>query len=141
MRFKVFQEHMRQHPELRDSVLAFVQYQGLIVCQVAACNRLHELEARLACWLLMVNDRTHDQELPFSHQVLGEMLGSRRSTITGIAGELQSKSIIEYVRGRVRILDRHKLKSVACECYPITKALLSRLHEYKMQPSLDAHLR
>ena len=141
MRFKVFQEHMRQVPELRDSVLAFVQYQSLIVCQIAACNRLHELEARLACWLLMVNDRTDEQELPFSHQVLAEMLGSRRSTITVVAAKLQSKRIIEYGRGTVRILDRYKLESVACECYPITQALLSRLHEYQKQPILNARLR
>jgi CRP-like cAMP-binding protein len=88
-----------------------------------ACNRLHEVEARLARWLLMLQDRVQDDALLITQEFLAEMLGSRRTTVTMAAGVLQRIGLIEYQRGRVHILDRERLESAACECYPVIRKL------------------
>jgi CRP-like cAMP-binding protein len=137
MRFHDFEEQLLHLPALRSQVLAFIQYQYLILGQVAACNRLHEVEGRLARWLLMVDDRTHEDQLPLTHEFLAQMLGTRRTTVTHVAGTLQSQSIIDYSRGHVRILDRDKLKALACECYQITDSILRRFRELRLKPGRD----
>lgn len=111
--------------EIRTRLLESVQEQANLVSQIAGCNRLHEAEERLARWLLMASDRVGSLELNFTQEFLAELLGARRTTVTMVAGALQRKGLIEYKRGRVRILSREALSSAACECYHIT----SRLHE------------
>lgn len=73
--------------------------------QIAACHRLHEAEQRLFRWLLTVRDRTQNDVLNLTQDFLSMMLGSRRTTVTAIAGSLQAAVLIEYRRGRIKILD------------------------------------
>jgi CRP-like cAMP-binding protein len=87
------------------------------ITQVAACNRLHDVEERLARWLLMCADRVNSDELPLTQEFLAQMLGTRRSSVTVAAGILQKAGIIAYNRGDVKIVDRLKLEAAACECY------------------------
>lgn len=108
---------------LRVAIRRSVQTQALILGQLVACNRLHEVEERLARWLLMLQDRTQGDELLITQEFLAEMLGSRRTTVTLAAGALQRIGLIEYQRGRLRILDRERLESAACECYPVIRRL------------------
>src|SRR5690242_13975612 len=82
----VLQQFMPSMPELRLQLNRFVHLQGLQVAQLAACNRLHELEQRLARWLLMSNDRTGVSSLPFTHDLLAAMLGTARPSVTLAAG-------------------------------------------------------
>ena len=120
------QEFASSEP-LRVAVLKVMQRQSLVLGQLVACNRLHEVEERLARWLLMVQDRVQDEVLHITQEFLAEMLGSRRTTVTLAAGTLQRNGLIEYQRGRVRILDRPKLEHVACECYPVIRDLIPEL--------------
>jgi CRP-like cAMP-binding protein len=108
---------------LRDAIQHSIQTQALILGQLVACNRLHDVEERLARWILMLQDRTREDELLITQEFLAEMLGSRRTTVTLAAGTLQRIGMIEYQRGRVRILDRERLESAACECYPVIRKL------------------
>jgi CRP-like cAMP-binding protein len=108
---------------LRAAIHRSIQTQALILGQLVACNRLHEVEERLARWLLMLQDRTQGDELLITQEFLAEMLGSRRTTVTLAAGALQRIGLIEYQRGHVRILDRERLESAACECYPVIRKL------------------
>lgn len=85
--------------------------------QIAACNRLHEVEERLARWLLMSADRIGSPSLQLTQEVLAQMLGTRRSSVTVAAGILQKAGLIAYTRGDVRIVQRAKLEQAACECY------------------------
>jgi CRP-like cAMP-binding protein len=87
------------------------------ITQIAACNRLHDVEERLARWLLMCADRVNSNQLPLTQELLAQMLGTRRSSVTVAAGMLQKAGIITYNRGDVRIVDPRKLASAACECY------------------------
>lgn len=83
----------------------------------AVCAHFHQVEARLARWLLMSHDRIQNDELYLTHQFLAEMLGVRRSSITVAAGYLQANGIILYNRGRLHILDRQGLLARSCSCY------------------------
>ena len=112
---------------LRLAIHRSIQTQALILGQLIACNRLHEVEERLARWLLMLQDRTQGDELLITQEFLAEMLGSRRTTVTLAAGALQRIGLIEYQRGRVHILDRDRLESAACECYPVIRKLSNGL--------------
>jgi len=48
--------------------------------QTAACNRLHDIAERLARWLLMCHDRMGSDAFTITHEFLGHMLGTPRST-------------------------------------------------------------
>jgi CRP-like cAMP-binding protein len=87
------------------------------VAQIATCNRLHEVDERLARWLLMTADRVGSDALPLTQEFLAQMLGSTRSTVTISAGSLQKAGLIAYTRGNVNILDRGSLEAAACDCY------------------------
>jgi CRP-like cAMP-binding protein len=113
---------------LRDAIQRSMQTQALILGQLVACNRLHEVEERLARWLLMLQDRTQEDVLLITQEFLADMLGSRRTTVTLAAGTLQRIGLIEYQRGHVHILDRERLESAACECYPVIRKLSNNLH-------------
>src|SRR6201747_2679192 len=122
----------RTSEEIRDRMLEFYQEQSLTMSQISGCNRLHEAEGRLARWLLMAQDRTQSEVLNFTQEFLGMMLGSRRTTVTVMAGILQRAGLIEYSRGRVRIVDRESLESAACDCYKIIKKLLTNLYAHPL---------
>ncbi|HSP65716.1 MAG TPA: Crp/Fnr family transcriptional regulator [Candidatus Deferrimicrobium sp.] len=94
------------------------------IAQAAACNRLHTNEERLSRWLLMSRDRVGVNEFSITHEFLGQMLGSRRATVTLSAGILQAAGLIRYHRGHLTIIDREGLEEVACECYAAIKAEL-----------------
>jgi CRP-like cAMP-binding protein len=116
MPFKDLQKEFLENRELREAVLQCVQSQAFILGQLAACNRLHEAEERLARWLLMVRDRVDSESYFLTQKFLGTMLGARRTTVTAAAGTLQRNGLIKYSRGRIRIVDAGGLENAACEC-------------------------
>jgi CRP-like cAMP-binding protein len=87
------------------------------VSQTAACNAAHNVEQRLARWLLMVEDRSDGDTLHVTHELISLMLGVTRPGVTIAAGALQKAGLIQYARGRVTIVDRGGLEQVSCECY------------------------
>jgi len=111
----------------RSLVEHYVQALFGQISQAAACNRLHSNEERLSRWLLMSHDCVGTDTFPITHEFLGQMLGSRRATVTLSAGILQAAGLIRYHRGLVTIRDRAGLESVACECYAVIKAALDRV--------------
>lgn len=104
-------------PELRATLNRFVLLQGLQIAQIAACNRLHEIEQRLARWLLMCQDRIGSDLVPITHETLAQMLGTGRPSVSLAAGILQRAGLIENLRGTVRISNRAQLEVSSCECY------------------------
>jgi len=112
---------------LQKRVHAFAYLQLVQVTQSVLCNRMHEVDARLARWLLTSADRMESEFLHLTQEFLSQMLGVQRSTVTVAAGELQRKGMIGYSRGRIQILDRPALTEVACECYGIVNASYDRL--------------
>jgi CRP-like cAMP-binding protein len=92
------------------------------VSQSAACNRFHQVDARLARWLLMTNDRLGAEEFPLTQEFLSSMLGVRREGVSKAAGSLQGRKLIRYSRGVITILNRRGLEAKSCQCYAIIKA-------------------
>jgi CRP-like cAMP-binding protein len=112
-------EFLRTCPVLERRLQQASQISAMEVTQIAACNRLHEVEERLTRWLLMSGDRAESNSLPLTQELLGQMLGARRSSVTVAAGILQKAGLIQYTRGNVTIKDREKLKDASCECYEL----------------------
>lgn len=104
-------------PALADQLNRYVYVLLKQLAKNAACIHFHEVEPRLARWLLMTHDRTQTDQLHLTHEFLANMLGVRRSSITVAAGVLQAKKFIHYSRGEISILDRNGLETAACECY------------------------
>ncbi len=119
----------REHEELRRMLLEFVQQQAVTLGQLAACNKLHEAEARLARWMAMSRDRMDSDTMAMTQEFLADMLGTRRTTVTLVAGNLQRRGLIDYKRGRVTVLDRGALEAAACDCYRVTKEALVKLYQ------------
>jgi CRP-like cAMP-binding protein len=104
-------------PQLERQLNRYAQLLAVQVTQIAACNRLHEVNERLARWLLMTQDRIGSHDLPLTQEFLAQMLGTRRSSVTVSAGALQKAGLIQYTRGNVTILDRNNLEEASCDCY------------------------
>ncbi|WP_254062263.1 Crp/Fnr family transcriptional regulator [Acidobacterium sp. S8] len=106
-------------PELEKQIQRFAMVLAMQSTQLAACNRLHEVEERLARWLIMSHDRIGGVTMPLTQEFLGQMLGARRSSVSVAASVLQKAGMITYTRGNVTILDKPKLTEAACECYEV----------------------
>jgi CRP-like cAMP-binding protein len=116
---KTLAAFLAKSPKLERSLQQYSQISAVQTTQIAACNRLHEVNERLARWLLMCADRVESNQLPLTQEFLAQMLGTRRSSVTVAAGILQKAGLIANGRGYVKIVDRRKLQEAACECYGI----------------------
>lgn len=129
--FRIKAQHLRnafeQPGELRHYVQKYMQAFIVQSAQTAACNRLHNIEERLARWLLTCRDRVITDQLHLTQEFLGQMLGAPRTTVTLAAGLLHQAGLIDYSRGMVTIQNRTALERAACECYQIVRDEFSRL--------------
>jgi len=115
------QNTLESAPHLRMMLSRYAAIRSVQVAQTAACNRLHNIEERLARWLLMTQDRVDSRSLAITHDFLATMLGTDRPTVSSAAGVLQRKKLIEYRRGAVQVVNRKKLEDTACECYGVIR--------------------
>jgi CRP-like cAMP-binding protein len=129
--FKIKAQYLSEQYEkqgvLRKLINRYFQAHLVQTGQTAACNRLHDIAERLARWLLMCHDRMDEDTFTITHEFLGHMLGTPRSTVTLAAGILQKDGLVDYSRGKVRIQDRKGLEKKACECYRTIRNEFDRL--------------
>jgi CRP-like cAMP-binding protein len=118
---------------VRDVLLRYTQAYIAHLSQNVACNRLHQIDQRLARWMMECRDRLRSDELAITHEFLGQMLGVRRAGVSETVAELEARGLIETGRKRVRVIDPAGLEAAACECYRVTRdeydRLLGPLHE------------
>jgi hypothetical protein len=112
---------------LREHLYKYVQGFLIQSAQTAACNRLHNIEERLARWLLSCRERIQSDKLVLTQEFLGEMLGAPRTTVSLATGLLERAGVISHSRGIVTILDRPGLEKKACECYRVVSREFQRL--------------
>ena len=124
-------QEFKQEETLRQLLLLYTQTRLNQISQIAACRSRHEIEQRLARWLLLIFDSTQKNTLPLTQKFIASMLGVRRASITEIAISFQKQGVIQYSRGQITLLDRAQLESIACECYGRIKAEYERLNEIK----------
>jgi CRP-like cAMP-binding protein len=129
--FKIKAQHLVDEFErsgtLQKKINRYFQANLVLTAQTAACNRLHDIAERLARWLLMCHDRMDSDTFSITHEFLGHMLGTPRSTVTLAAGILHKAGLIDYSRGKVIIRDRKGLEKAACECYQTIRKEFERL--------------
>lgn len=120
-------------PDLQRILERYTMMLGLHVAQTAACNRLHDIDRRLARWLLMANDRVESGTLRITHDFLATMLGTDRPSVSLAAGLFQRMNIIKYSRGAVKILNRGALENQSCECYAVIQRYALMFHTLQNQ--------
>src|ERR1700690_1270005 len=120
-----FTRAMGSMPSFRSLMYAYTQAFLEQVLVSGACNGAHSLKERLARWLLMMRDRGDDETLQITQNLLAEMLGVQRPSITNAARELERAGLIGRARRQVTILDRKGLAQASCECYQLVRALLA----------------
>jgi len=118
-----FVKELARTPRLRQLVNRSINVAMGTAMQIAACNKLHVLEARFARWLLMVRDRLGRNQFPLTQDFLARMLGVRRVGVTEAATALQVRKLIEYRRGDIKLLDPAALRGAACSCYETIRRL------------------
>jgi len=111
--------------------LRYVQTQLVQAMQSAGCNATHEVEQRLARWLLLCADRAHEHTYKMSQEFLGHMLGTARPTVSVAAAVLKQEKLIEYTHGVIKIVDLKGLEKRSCECYRIIKDYLDNYAEFE----------
>jgi CRP-like cAMP-binding protein len=112
---------------LQHLLLRYTQALITQMTQTAVCNRHHAVDQQLCRWLLLSLDRLPVSELVMTQELIANMLGVRREGVTEAAGKLQADGLIEYSRGRIKVLDRHHLEARVCECYSVVKREYDRL--------------
>jgi CRP-like cAMP-binding protein len=121
-----FARAMGSMPSFRSLMYAYVHAFLEQVLVSAACNGAHSLMKRLARWLLMMRDRSDGDALPITQDLLAEMLGVQRPTITNAARELERAGLIARGRREVTILDRQGLTKASCECYQLVRMRIAQ---------------
>jgi len=127
MRRGVFLAEMDRAGALYHLVRRYSQALLALMMQSVACNALHEIDQRCARWLLMTHDRVDGDVLELTQEYLATMLGVRRPSVTDVARRLQRAKLIDYRRGRIRIVDRRGLEARSCECYTTVRHHFERL--------------
>jgi CRP-like cAMP-binding protein len=136
IRSSILRDQFAKGGMLQRLVHTFAYLQLVQVSQSVLCNRMHEVDARLARWLLTSADRMESESLNLTQEFLAQMLGVQRSTVTVAAGDLQRAGMIGYSRGKIHILDRVKLTGTACECYQIVSSSYQRVLQLNGNNSL-----
>ena len=131
MRAGPMQRSIARGGALQPLLLRFTQALITQMTQVAVCNRHHSVDQQVCRWLLFALDRRPSNEIPMTQERIAHLLGVRREGVTEAAGRLQAAGVIEYSRGRIKVLERAQLESTVCECYAVVKREYDRL-----QPAL-----
>ena len=127
MRSETFRHSIAEQPDLADMARRYTH--GILnqIAQTTACNQIHSVQQRMCRWLLMTHDRVGADEFQLTQELLAQMLGVRRPSVTVAAGGLQRAGLIHYQRGRIRIADRAGLEAASCGCYETVRQDIDRL--------------
>ncbi|HLH94891.1 MAG TPA: Crp/Fnr family transcriptional regulator [Xanthobacteraceae bacterium] len=125
----IFRHALNESPHMRRLAARFDHYMLAQAQQTALCNASHPVEGRVCRWLLEIHDRSGSNKVPLTQNTLAQMLGVRRTTVTLVAGRLETAGVLTCRRGFMQIQNREKLEQRSCECYAQLKGYLGKLTE------------
>ena len=109
--------HFQRGGAFHDALMHYYDYLLKQISCLGVCNNSHSIEERLCRWLLMIGDKSGANPLNFTQESIAAVLGTRRATISVAAAALQSRGLISYSSGSIRIQSRRDLEKAACPCY------------------------
>ena len=124
---QVLKDEFNRNGAMQQLLLRYTQALITQMAQTAACNRHHSVDQQLCRWLLLSLDRLPTNVMCTTQELISNMLGVRRSSVTEAALKLQEAELIRYHRGRIEVLDRAGLEGRVCECYGVVKTEFDRL--------------
>ena len=128
MRADAFRSHAADAGgTLAPLVLRYTQSLLEQTAQSVACNRRHSIEQRCARWLAMTRERVRGDQFPLTQELLAQMLGVRRASVSEAMALLQERGLVRYTRGKVTVVDRHGLEQASCVCYHVVRARYDQL--------------
>jgi len=127
MRAALMKKSFDRGGALQPLLLRFTQALITQMTQTGVCNRHHAVDQQVCRWLLLALDRLDSSEIAMTQERIAHLLGVRREGVTDAAGKLQDAGLIEYSRGRIRVLDRAGIEQRVCECYAVVKREYDRL--------------
>ncbi len=131
----VLQAEFQRGGAFREALLRYTQALLTQLAQIAVCNGRHTVMARLCRWLLCLHDRVPTDELCLTHEVLAQMVGTRRESVTLAAQHLYAVRVLQYTQGHLTIVNRWGLEALACECYAIVRDASARPLGRRARPS------
>jgi len=141
LKASIMQREFASGGSLQHLTLRFTQALIAQMVQTGACNRHHTLEQQLCRWLLLTLDRLPGNQVTMTQQLIGNMLGVRRTGVIEATSQLQKAGVIEYNGGRITVLNRAKLEKRSCECYEVVKKEIARLLAYEVPANARANLK
>ncbi len=120
MRARDLRKEIRFGSPLQRLLLLYTQAFLAVISQSVACAQYHSVEQRLSRWILTMHDYA-PREFPMLHSFVAAMLGARRSGISTSAAHLRHLGLIDYMRGRILVVDKQGLEKKSCECYHYIK--------------------
>jgi CRP-like cAMP-binding protein len=122
-----FADFVRSRDDVKSLLYLHEQYLMAQSQQSVACNARHQIPERLATWLLRARDAAENGSLQLTQELMAQMLGVQRASISVVASNLQEEGAIAYRRGRIEITDEKKLNQTACECHHVVQTQRQRL--------------
>jgi CRP-like cAMP-binding protein len=114
---RIFEKKIARHPQFQKLLFEYITDYVRQISQRSVCNSYHVIEQRFCSWLLMIQDRKQSNKIPLTQEQIARSLGVHRPSLTHIAQNLRAKKIIDYVRGKIYILNRTELENSACACF------------------------
>lgn len=123
----ILRSEFEKEGKLKDRLLSYTYTLETYISQLGVCNHFHTVDKRLCRWLLISSYQAQSESFQLTHESLSQVLGTSRTGVTMAANRLQRAGLIQYHRGRIRILDRTGMEARSCDCYKITKDLFDSL--------------
>ena len=120
-------QEFNRHEEMLVLMLRYTQSLISQMAQTAICNRRHTLNQQLCRFMLLFLDRSQDNEISITQDMIAQILGVRREGVSSAAYKLQKLGAITYHRGHIVVHKRSILEQLSCECYQAVQSESARL--------------
>lgn len=125
--YEAFRHWMKHNERFAKVSIRSMEGFAVQLAYTAASNGLHDVNERLARWILMCHDRVSGNEIALTHEFISLMLAVRRPSVTTSLHVLEGNHFIRSTRSLITIRDRPALEEFARDAYGRPEAEYRRL--------------